>query len=132
LLLRSGWFGRGGIDENNLYRYVNNSPISNQDPYGLNLWRKIWDVCFDTGKDKAKEKAKEWVRKHIPINNAEKDMKNDCDFMEQHPTGQSSDTQWYSKCFGCANYSCAYETDATSIEACVYANLEKCRAGQAP
>ncbi len=136
ILHRWGNIGLPGTGGPNLYDFLSNSPLDNDDPFGLSLWSKCKNFCVNHAKDKVKEviqdKLKEWFTDHAGGVSAEQ-AKKDCDAMKSCSDQSPSDARWGGDCLTCSIYKCALSaTNPQGADACYKKKLIGCLSSQAP
>ncbi len=136
ILLRWGTIGEPGTGGPNLYDFLGNSPLDNDDPYGLSIRSNCKDFCNNHLKDKAKDiiqdKLKEWFVDHAGGQSAEQ-AKKDCDAMKSCPEASISDARWGGDCLTCSIYKSAISAkDPQGADLCLKKKLDGCLMGDAP
>jgi hypothetical protein len=127
-----------GKQEPNLYRFVGNAPLSDEDLWGLSaksICKKIGEWIIGKGKEKAKEKAIEKAKEILAeiFGGNIDDAKASCDAINNTKPEDMAPGQWETECMACAAYQCA--TSATTVAAaknCLQQKMVKCDAGIKP
>jgi len=138
-LPRRGW---GKKDDLNPYMYVNNSPISYQDPCGLSLWSRIKDFLKDichAGKEAAKDKAKDVITDKTKEIFAQifggdiEEAKGACESIKTEGPDSMPPGIWEITCQQCAAFKCAMAS-ATVVAAknCLENKFARCAGGKLP